>query len=274
MGLRHYLAHARILANPWLLGRALRWPLPPARKGTPAEDNQSRHPVQPLLRRLWPRVAVVLIRLAQHLGPRVVKVRGHTFAVPRQVFNPKLYLTSKFMARHMEVRPGDDVLDVGTGSGVLAVVAGETARRVVAVDIDPVAVECARASVQRNGMEKVVRVAQSDLFAALPPDARFNIILFSPPYFEGAIRSAFDHALYDPQKALATRFFARAGRHLKPGGYVQMVYSSAAQPERALKAAGRLGWDWSVVAEKKAGLEVLYVYRLTLAPGREDAKAV
>ncbi len=184
------------------------------------------------------RLAACAVRLVQRFGPHTVRVVGDTYIVTPDVFNPRFFVTSKFMARNIRVGPGDAVLDMGTGSGILAVTAARAARRVVAVDVNPAAVRCARENVARNGLAGRVEVLQSDLFAALPPGGRFDVILFTPPYFEGALRRPFDHALNDPGKALARRFLAEAGRWLAPGGYVQMVYSSLAGPERVLRTGG------------------------------------
>ena len=92
----------------------------------------------------------------------------------------------------------------------------------------------------------------------------FNVILFTPPYLEGRPDTPFDHALFDENKTLIKRFFGEAGRHLKPGGYVQMLYSSIADPERTLKIITDLGWDHKLVASQKTGTEHFLIYRLTL----------
>jgi HemK-related putative methylase len=213
-------------------------------------------------RPLRQRLAALTVRLAQRFGPRTVRVLGAAYQVGPDVFNPRFFLTSKFMARHVRVGPQDAVLDVGTGSGILAVTAARTARRVVAVDVNPQAVQCARENVRRNGLEGRVEVLHGDLFSPVPPEQRFDVILFTPPYFEGPLRRPFDHALYDPGKALARRFLAGAAERLKLGGHVQMLYSSLAAPKQVLRMAEELGWRWSVVARKRALFETFTIYRL------------
>lgn len=208
------------------------------------------------------RLAACAVRLVQRFGPHTVRVFGDTYVVRPEVFNPAFFVTSKFMARNVRVGPQDAVLDMGTGSGILAVTAGRVARRVVAVDVNPAAVLCARENVERNGLADRVEVLQGDLFAPLAPGERFDVVLFTPPYFEGALRRPFDHALHDPGKALARRFLAEAGRWLAPGGYLQMVYSSLAVPGRVLRTAEESGWRWSVTARKRALFETFTIYRL------------
>ena len=71
---------------------------------------------------------------------------------------------------------------------------------------------------------------------------KFNVIFFTPPYFEGVPGSLLEQALMDPAKALARRFFTEAGDYLRDGGYVQMLYSSLAGAETVLGSGSDRGW--------------------------------
>jgi ribosomal protein L11 methyltransferase len=65
---------------------------------------------------------------------------------------------------------GKSVLDVGTGSGVLAIAAAKLgASRVVGIDIDPDALQNARENVHRNAVQDIVRLSESDTSASLEP---------------------------------------------------------------------------------------------------------
>lgn len=203
------------------------------------------------------------IRKIQKYGPRTVSVLGKTYEISEEVFNPKYYITSEFMARHINAAPEDMVLDMGTGSGIQAVTAAQRGSRVVAVDINPEAVKCAKRNAKRNGVEDRVSVLQGDLFSALRNDERFDIILFTPPYLEGFVKTHFDHALFDQNKTLAQRFFADAKKHLKDNGYVQMIYSSIAEPEKILKISDELDWRHTIIARKKKAFEEFVIFRLT-----------
>lgn len=208
-------------------------------------------------------LAVWLIKKIQRYGPHKVRVMGKRYEVSEDVFNPRFYYTSEFMARHIIVSSLDSVLDIGTGSGIQAITAGAQASSVIAVDINPEAVRFARRNVKAHGLEAVVSVMEGDLFSSLNRNQLFNVILFTPPYLEGMPETVFDNALFDRGKVLIRRFFEDAQKYLKPGGYVQMLYSSIADPERALEIASALGWDPKRVASQKTGSEEFYIYRLT-----------
>jgi release factor glutamine methyltransferase len=167
------------------------------------------------------------------------------------------------MAENIRVRPGDHVLDVGTGSGIQAITAGRAAQRIIAVDITSDAVQYAKKNAERNGLLNI-SVIQSDLFSSFNDRTKFEVILFTPPYFEGKPKTALGHALFDPDKSLAKRFFSAARHFLRPGGYIQMIYSSIADPERVLAIAEAYGWQYTIIAEKKITFERFFIYRFMM----------
>ena len=93
---------------------------------------------------------------------------------PGAAFGTGQHATTSLCIRALEdlVRSGMTVFDVGTGSGVLAIVAAKLgAKRVEAVDFDPVAVRVARENVRQNGAEDVVRTERSDLLKSVEGEA-------------------------------------------------------------------------------------------------------
>jgi len=95
---------------------------------------------------------------------------------PGMAFGTGQHPTTLMCLRALEetVRPGADVLDLGTGSGVLALAAARLgAAGVLALDNDPQAVQAARDNVRLNEMEAVVRAEEGTLESA---PARFDVI--------------------------------------------------------------------------------------------------
>jgi len=112
-----------------------------------------------------------------HVGQRIVikpTWREYTPAAdervieldPGMAFGTGLHPTTRLCLAALEdhLRPGQSVLDLGTGSGILAIAAARLgANPVYALDIDPVAVAVAASNVQANGVESIVRVRQGTL---------------------------------------------------------------------------------------------------------------
>lgn len=89
---------------------------------------------------------------------------------PGMAFGTGAHATTALCMRALEavVRRGDRVVDVGTGSGILAITAAYLgAGRVLALDLDPVAVSSAKDNVRLNGLEGSVAVERSDLLGFL-----------------------------------------------------------------------------------------------------------
>jgi release factor glutamine methyltransferase len=125
------------------------------------------------------------------------------------------------------------VLDVGTGSGCLAVAVatGHKSASVTAIDVSADALEVARRNAERHKLTQRVRFLLGDLFAALQPNERFDIILSNPPYIPSDQLAALAPEVRDHEPRLALdggadglavidRLIAGAPAHLQPGGYL------------------------------------------------------
>ncbi len=110
---------------------------------------------------------------------------GLSFAVTPDVLIPRQ--DTEILCEEALRRIGEresSVLDIGTGSGALAVaIAKLSSARVTAVDISPAALSVARENAKRLGAR--VRFLESDLFSALG-SSRFDVIVSNPPYIAHA----------------------------------------------------------------------------------------
>jgi ribosomal protein L11 methyltransferase len=77
-----------------------------------------------------------------------------------------------------EIKPGDRVLDIGTGSGILAIAAAKLgASAVDAVDVEPVAVRSARENVIRNGVGEQIRIKEGSAGLDQPFAGEYDLVL-------------------------------------------------------------------------------------------------
>ncbi|GAA5040211.1 release factor glutamine methyltransferase [Thermocatellispora tengchongensis] len=164
-----------------------------------------------------------------------------------------------------EVRAGDRVLDMGTGSGVNAILAASVAERVLAVDINPVAVEAARGNARRNGVADRVEVRQSDVFANV--EGRFDLIVFDPPFRWFAPRDLLEAATTDENYRAMTTFFRQARRHLSPGGRMLVFFGDSGDLPYLRHLIDAEGFRAEVLAQRalvRDGWTVTYfTFRLT-----------
>jgi len=140
------------------------------------------------------------------------------------------------------------VLDLGTGTGVLAaVLARRGLARVIATDQDPRALACALANIEKLGMRDHVEVVEADLF----PEGRAALVLCNPPWVPARPSSPLEHGIYDPDSRMLKRFLAGLAAHLLPEGEGWLILSDLAE-HLGLRTRAEL-----VAAIDAAGLRLL-----------------
>jgi release factor glutamine methyltransferase len=160
---------------------------------------------------------------------RSVRAGGFRLTIYPSVFHPKLFLTSEFFARFLATidLQGKNVADVGTGSGILALAAARAGANVVALDINPMAVNAAADNARSNGLGDRVTALRSDLMSAVGPSSQFDVIISNPPFFSGEPRDMADRAwVAGPGYRDIASLFEQARQRLKPSGTMYVLLSS------------------------------------------------
>ena len=130
------------------------------------------------------------------------------------------------------------IADVGTGSGIIAVCAAKhlPGCRVTAIDISPAVLEVAKSNAEKHGVLGRIEFVQSDLFASIAAEKKFDFILSNPPYVTAGELSALvaDVKNFEPHAALLAgprgtevieSLTAQSAERLHPGGYLIMEIS-------------------------------------------------
>lgn len=142
----------------------------------------------------------------------------------------------------------DLAFDIGTGSGVLAaVLAWRGVKKIIATDLDPRALACARDNVERLGLNERVELMQVDLF----PPGKSALIVCNPPWLPARPTSSIEQAIYDPDNRMLLGFLNGLTKHLTPEGEGWVIISDLAEH---LELRSR---DFLLQAIKQAGLRVI-----------------
>ncbi|MDV3103977.1 HemK2/MTQ2 family protein methyltransferase [Thermococcus waiotapuensis] len=166
--------------------------------------------------------------------------------------HPQVYEPAEdtfLLAENLAVKKGDVALDVGTGTGLIALLMARKASYVLGVDINPIAVELARENARLNGINNV-EFRLSDLFENV--EGEFDLITFNAPYLPGEPEEPIDLALVGGEtgREVLDRFIGEVPRYLKPGGVVQIVQSSITGVEETLERLKKAGLTAGIVARR------------------------
>ena len=151
---------------------------------------------------------------------------------------------------------GRDVLEIGTGTGILSILCLQNgAKKVVATDINPAAVANARynAAMLTTDMDLDVRQVSKDspaAFAVINSSERFDLIISNPPWEDGKVVEAADHAYYDPDFALMDSLLDGLPQHLNPGGRCLLAYGHVPAIRRLQTAAQLRGYALKILDDR------------------------
>ena len=192
-----------------------------------------------------------------------------------------------------------NALDMGTGSGILAAALCNYCRDVLAIDVNPEAVDATVIYAQSHHIQNLT-VSVSDLFSSVK--GSFDLIVFNPPYLpfdkeQDAPDIALSPALPSPKETvedqeqshlakedegigesenireriegneLIIRFLKEAKQHLNAKGNILLLFSSLSKPEGIFKSMDQEGYAYEQLLTQKMFMEELFVYRVWVKAG-------
>ena len=159
---------------------------------------------------------------------------------------------SYLLAENLEIKEGASVLEIGTGSGIVAMYASRLTDKITVTDINFDACELTRKNFEDNHIENI-EILFGNLFEPVK-NRKFDVILFNTPYLpteedeviDSNLNYAFDGGLNG--RKVIDLFLNELPNHLNDGGIVQMIQSSFSDNDLTLQRFDELGF----IAEIKA----------------------
>lgn len=153
---------------------------------------------------------------------------------------------SYMLAENLLINKGQSVLEIGTGSGIVAMYASKLTDNVTATDINYNAIELAEKNFKANNIENIELIF-GNLFEPVK-DRKFDVILFNTPYLptendeilNDDLNYAFDGGL-DGRKVIDL-FLNEVKNHLNDGGIVQLIQSSLSDNDKTLDILDKQGF--------------------------------
>jgi release factor glutamine methyltransferase len=193
-----------------------------------------------------------------------IRVNGLDLVVLPTVFHPTWHFTSRFLAEECGRLLGgkaSSVLEIGTGTGVVALSAARFAEHAVATDVNPQAVLCALGNAESNGLAGKVSILEGDMFAPVAGQ-RFDAILCNPPYLKGVRRTAVEMAYFAGENLeWISRLATEGPGYLQPGGAMYCVFGDAGDVRSLVERFEREGWSADCVARRHIPSEELSIWR-------------
>jgi len=164
---------------------------------------------------------------------------------------------------NLQVDRKDRVLEIGTGTGLVAVTAAKKSMKVVATDLNPHAIECASKNIITNRTYNV-ELRHGDLFETVEGE-KFDLILFNTPYLPTGkeetvnedLNAAWDGG--EDGRDVIDRFLDGLLEHLNPEGRVQLVQSSLSDNDKTLKKLECMGFKADITAKEHFFFEEIVV---------------
>ena len=176
------------------------------------------------------------------------------------------------LAKAIDVKPDDSVLEIGTGTGIVALDCARRGADVVCSDVNPFAVELVKRNYSRNKslLTGSLDVRFGDLFKVVKEDEKFDVIIFNPPYLptkkEDLVGGSgwFDTAVDGGVDGLdiTGKFINHLQNYLKTDGCAFFVFSSLSDRSKLENIISNADFKSKVIMSRCYNDELIDIYRV------------
>ena len=191
-----------------------------------------------------------------------IDFHGRKIVVLPNVFTPvpwEYNLLSRTILK--EVKKTDKVLDMGTGTGIQAILASSKSNDVIAVDINPFAVKCAKFNVKLNRLSSRIKVIQSDLFENIK--GKFDVVIFDPPFRWTKARDIWETSCADENYTTMNRFFSQIMNYINPEGRILIHFGTSGDLSYLKEVIRKNGFKRKQIFKNNKSGWTYFSYRLT-----------
>jgi release factor glutamine methyltransferase len=199
---------------------------------------------------------------------RKSKVNGFDLKVRGGVFHPAYFFSSELFSEFISQLDlkNKTFLDLGCGSGIIALEAYKKEAKVTALDVSLEAVKNTKENFKLNfvNIEDEFKVIHSDLFDSLP-EQKFDVIAINPPYFFKAAANDMEYAWHCGEKGeYFKQLFSDLEKFCHRETKVYMILAQNCEIERIQQLAFVHGISFELVEQRKIKWEENYIFKLHL----------
>jgi release factor glutamine methyltransferase len=195
----------------------------------------------------------------------VCRYNNLTLFVPKGVFHPLLFFSTKFLAAQINLLDleGKTFLDLGCGSGLLSLVAARKHARVTAVDINPLAINATEQNLHQNLLS--AEVLLSDMFGSLKQN-RYDFIVINPPYYKKEPQNVSERAWFAGSNyQYFQKLFMEISMHVHGNSEVLLVVSEDVDLATLSSMAEKNGIMVSIEKSQIIFFELNHILRLRVS---------
>ena len=154
-------------------------------------------------------------------------------------------------------------MDLGTGTGIQSIFSSSKATKVVATDINPKAIDCAKINIDKHRLNQKIKIIKSDLFSGIQD--KFDLIIFNPPFRWFKPRDILEQGELDENYKTLNKFFIKVKKYLKPNGRILLVFSNSGDIKYFESLIKKSGFKCEIIKKQKSNNWNYVVYKLTFS---------
>jgi len=190
-------------------------------------------------------ITLNFIKDIQTREKRTADFLGYKIIIHKNVFpvDSPFSFSSKTTAESIPKNPGN-VLDVGTGTGVQAIIAAKRgAKHILAIDIDDNSLKNAEENIKLHKLEKIIELRKSDLFKNIKKEEKFDLIISQLPFADVYYKSKVSHFLFDPDFKLHDQLLKDARDHLTKEGKIFIPSGDVANESKLKELINKYNYE-------------------------------
>ncbi len=227
---------------------------------------------------MWDKIRRQFRRITQPLFWRIYKwylskerwysYKGLTLKVAPSVFHPGLLFSTKILVKFilkLDLKT-KSVLELGAGSGLIALSAAKAGAKVLATDINPVAVASMQESKAKNKLS--LSILHSDLFKNIAAQ-KFDFIFLNPPFFAQEAKTDREKAFFcGANFEYFHQLLAQMGAYCCPSTVIYMILTDDCAIDTIRQIALSNGFVWELVYQELVWGETNFIFKLTITPNQ------
>lgn len=187
---------------------------------------------------------------------------GIKLVIPPEVFHPGFFFSTKLLLKYLARYPLKEktFLELGAGSGLIAISAAKKGADVTATDINPIAVKFLTRNCEANNVR--VNIILSDLFQNISHQY-FDFIAINPPYYKKQPNTYKDYSWYCGENGEYFHVLFGSLRHyMHSDSTVLMILCDGCDMEMIQTIAGKNGFHLNLVYSRKNLLEENFIFQI------------